>query len=76
MNDFRFLYLLIAMVCAGLISFTMTPVVRVFAFKTGAIDVPRDERRMHKTPIPRLGGLAIFAGFTIATMVFCEVTPV
>ena len=76
MNDFRFLYLLIAMVCAGLISFTMTPVVRVFAFKTGAIDVPRDERRMHKVPIPRLGGLAIFAGFTIATMVFCKVTPV
>ncbi len=75
MNNTDYVYLLIAMVCAALISFTMTPIVRVFAFKTGAIDVPRDERRMHNRPIPRLGGLAVFAGFSVASLVFCEISP-
>ncbi len=75
MNNLSYVYLLIAIVCAGLISFTMTPIVRVFAFKTGAIDVPKDERRMHSRPIPRLGGLAVFAGFSIASMVFCDMSP-
>lgn len=75
MNNLSYIYLLIAMVCAGLISFTMTPIVRVFAFKTGAIDVPKDERRMHNRPIPRLGGLAVFAGFSIASVVFCDMSP-
>lgn len=75
MDNLSYIYLLIAIVCAGLISFTMTPIVRVFAFKTGAIDVPKDERRMHSRPIPRLGGLAVFAGFSIASMVFCDMSP-
>lgn len=63
------------MAFAGLISFTMTPIARVLAYKVGAIDVPKDERRMHKKPIPRMGGVAVFAGFSIASMVFCKVTP-
>ncbi len=63
------------MLCAGLISFTMTPAARVLAYKLGAIDVPKDERRMHNKPIPRLGGIAVFIGFSVSTMVFCDVTP-
>ena len=66
--------LLVVMVCAALISFTMTPIVRVLAHRVGAIDVPKDDRRMHKVPIPRMGGLAIFAGFVITTLVFCEIS--
>lgn len=69
------IYILAAMVLAGLIAFTTTPAVSVLAYKIGAIDVPRDNRRMHKKPTPRIGGLAIFAGFVIATLVFCEVRP-
>ena len=46
-----------------ILSFAMTPIVKNFALKVGAIDVPTDERRMHRHPIPRLGGLAIFIGF-------------
>lgn len=64
-----------AMLFAFLISFTMTPVVRVIACKIGAID-PIDNRRMHKEPKKRLGGLAIFIGFVAATMTFAEYTPV
>ncbi len=48
----------IAFVCA----FVATPFVRKLAIKLGAIDVPKDDRRMHKKPIPRMGGLAIFIG--------------
>ena len=69
------IYILAAMVLAGLIAFTTTPAVSVLAYKIGAIDIPRDNRRMHKKPTPRIGGLAIFAGFVIATLVFCEVRP-
>ncbi len=71
----QYIYLLAAAVLAGLIAFTTTPAVSALAYKIGAIDVPRDERRMHKKPTPRIGGLAIFAGFVIATLVFCEITP-
>ncbi len=66
--------LLITILCAFLITFTTTPIARVIAFKVGAIDVPKDNRRMHKKPIPRMGGLAIFLGFAITVLVFCEPT--
>ena len=35
----------------------------------------KDERRMHKTPIPRLGGLAIFIGFMVSILLFVPITP-
>lgn len=69
------IYIFAAMVLAGLIAFTTTPAVRVLAYKIGAIDVPLDSRRMHKKPMPRIGGLAIFIGFVVATLVFCDITP-
>ncbi len=69
------IYILAALLLAGLIAFTTTPAVSVLAYKIGAIDVPLDERRMHKKPTPRIGGLAIFAGFVISSLVFCELTP-
>ncbi len=69
------IYLLAAMALAALVAFTSTPAVSVLAYKIGAIDVPRDSRRMHKKPTPRIGGLAIFFGFVVATLVFCKLTP-
>ncbi len=70
----NFVYSALAVLCAGLIAFTMTPPVRVLAFRIGAVDIPLDQRRMHKKPIPRIGGLAIFFGFTASTMIFCNPT--
>ena len=64
-----FLALLVALV----VSFLMTPVVKTFAYKVGAIDVPKDARRMHHVPIPRLGGLAIFIGFIFSILLFANV---
>ena len=40
------------------LSFALTPLVKLLAVKIGAVDVPKDKRRMHDHPIPRLGGLA------------------
>ena len=38
--------------------------------RMGAVDVPRDGRRMHDHPIPRMGGLAIFFGFILSALIF------
>lgn len=61
---------LFAFVTAMAVSFGATPVVRILAKNIGAVDVPRDNRRMHKVPIPRMGGLAIFLGFVTAALLF------
>ena len=66
---------IIAVICSALLAFTLTPPTRVLAFRIGAIDIPKDDRRMHKKPMPRIGGFAIFAGFTISTIIFCTPTP-
>ena len=59
-----------ALLCAMLVSYFLSPVVKSFAYKIGAIDVPKDARRMHKKPTPRLGGLAIFLGFILSVLLF------
>ena len=69
----RFLVLLfLAFVVAFFASFFATPFAIRLAHKIGAIDVPKDKRRMHKEPIPRLGGLAIVLGFVVSVICFCE----
>lgn len=69
------LLVVLAFVVAFLASFASTPLARELAEKIGAIDVPKDTRRMHKTPTPRLGGVAIFAGFLISVICFVVLTP-
>lgn len=52
---------LVALFAAGI----MTPLIRSWAIDSGLYDIPND-RKIHKFPIPRLGGVAIWAGFLIA----------
>ena len=55
MPDLSFmLRLTAALLGSGLIAFLATPLVKSLAYKVGAIDVPNDNPRMHKVPIPRL----------------------
>lgn len=63
-----------SLVAALVMSFAATPVVKSFAQKVGAIDVPRDGRRVHDHPIPRLGGLAMFLGFILSVVIFADIT--
>ncbi len=60
----------LTLVTALVVSLLATPLVKVLAQKMGAMDVPKDDRRMHHVPIPRMGGLAIFLGFLIASLAF------
>ena len=36
------------------------------AKKVGAVDIPKDKRRMHKNPMPKFGGPAVILGFLIS----------
>lgn len=65
---------LAALLVAALVALISTPVIRSLAFRVGAVDVPRDARRMHNHPIPRMGGLAIFFGFILSVLVFQPLT--
>lgn len=67
------IFILLALVMAFLISFASTPTVIALAHKIKAIDVPKDERRVHKKPIPLIGGLAIFYGFVISVLCFAVI---
>lgn len=62
-----FRYPLLAGAVALILSMVLTPLVKKLAFKYGAVDDPkRDDRRVHKVPLPRWGGIAIFGGFFLA----------
>ena len=62
--------MLLAFAVSLLVAYVMTPPVKRFAEKVGAIDVPKDNRRVHDHPIPRMGGLAIFIGFMLSLIFF------
>ncbi len=66
-------FIILALAVAFLISFATTPAVIALANKVKAIDVPKDERRVHKKPIPLIGGLAIFYGFIISVLCFAVI---
>ena len=67
------LWILLAVLVASVLSFAATPLVKKLAVSVGAMDVPKDNRRMHKVPIPRLGGLAIFVAFVITVLIFAKI---
>ena len=56
----------IAFLLALIMSFMTTPYTIKIAKKIGAIDVPKDERRMHKNAMPKFGGPAVIFGFLIS----------
>lgn len=49
----------------------MVPIVKKIAFHIGALDIP-NARKVHKKPMPRIGGLAIFLGFLFGYILFGE----
>ncbi|WP_082110086.1 MraY family glycosyltransferase [Demequina phytophila] len=56
------------MAIAALVTYVATPAMRHLAFRVGAITAVR-ARDVHTTPIPRLGGVAIFLGLATAGVV-------
>ena len=62
--------LIAAFVVAGLVSCCVTPIVRRFAPALGLIDLP-GHRKVHVTPTPRGGGIAIFLGAVVPLLATC-----
>ncbi len=58
-------YLLIFLLAAGS-SLLFTPLVRRWCIAFGWLDEVNDERRVHKKPMPRLGGVAIFGALVVS----------
>lgn len=56
-----------------LISVVLVPIAKIAANHVGAIDMP-NERKVHKKPMPRMGGLAIFASFLLCYMLYAKST--
>src|SRR5690242_10295380 len=55
--------------CALAISWLLTAVLIRLSPRLGLVDNP-SERKVHTSPTPRGGGLAIFAAVTLATILF------
>lgn len=60
-----------AFLIALTVSLVVMPTIILLAKKTGAMDAP-NARKVHKKPIPRIGGLGIYAGF-MAAIIFVAV---
>lgn len=56
----------IAFLLAFIVSFMATPYTIKIAHKIGAVDVPKDKRRMHKRAMPKFGGPAVILGFIVS----------
>lgn len=64
------LTLLAAFVTAFVLALIFTPAAIKLAPKIGAMDIPKDGRRMHSKAMPRFGGMAIFLGTTASMAIY------
>ena len=62
-------------ILAFAVSLITTPVAMKIAPKIGAMDIPKDGRKLHKKAIPRFGGMGIFLGTMTSTIFFLWGSP-
>ncbi len=60
----------IAFLLAFIVAFMATPYTIKIAQKIGAVDVPKDQRRMHKKAMPKFGGPAVILRFSSISWLF------
>ena len=58
----------IAFLLAFIVTFMATPYTIKIAHKVGAVDIPKDQRRMHKKAMPKFGGPAVILGFLVSVV--------
>ncbi len=58
-----------AIIFAYFVVLMLVPQVITLANRIGAVDIPC-ERKVHATPVPRIGGLAIYFGYIVSVMLF------
>lgn len=59
---------ILAFFIAFILSVIFTLIVKKIAIHYKILDIPKDDRRIHKKPIPLLGGVAIFLSFTLVVL--------
>ena len=59
-----------------LVSFVATREVRDLANRRGWVSAPQDRRHVHQSPLPRLGGVAIFLAFSVSVIVWLALSLV
>lgn len=69
-NGINIFYIILTTFISSLI---LVPIIKKIALHINAMDIP-DERKVHKKPMPRLGGLAIFLSFLVGYMLFAPLT--
>ncbi|OGS20765.1 MAG: hypothetical protein A3J83_01640 [Elusimicrobia bacterium RIFOXYA2_FULL_40_6] len=52
-------------ILGGALAYVLTPLLIHFGYKFNLLDHP-NERKVHKIPVPRIGGIAIYTAFMIA----------
>lgn len=71
MKETEFLFLLLAAITAFLVAFLTLPVLIKYSLKKNLVVVP-GRRKLHKKVTPSLGGIAIFAGFLLSSLVWID----
>ena len=62
-------------VSAFLLCLGLTPLCRMAAIRFGLLDQPDQNRKLHKIPVPRLGGFAIMVSYAAAVLVVVKLAP-
>ena len=65
-----FLVLAVGYLISAITALLLTPLLRRLAYQKGWVDEPKDNRRMHTLPVPRIGGVAIMGGFAAGIVYF------
>jgi UDP-GlcNAc:undecaprenyl-phosphate/decaprenyl-phosphate GlcNAc-1-phosphate transferase len=63
-------------VAAALSAAVAVPIITALAMRWRLLDYPDGERHLHDRPVPRLGGVAVFAGLTLAISLSAVMAPV
>lgn len=70
MDNFIFTHYLLPFGGALAVSFILTILVRALAIKRKIVDLPIGERKIHRQPVPLLGGVAVYLTFLILIIIF------
>ncbi|MCL6600037.1 MAG: undecaprenyl/decaprenyl-phosphate alpha-N-acetylglucosaminyl 1-phosphate transferase [Alicyclobacillus macrosporangiidus] len=62
-------YYILSFLTAFVIVYALVPYVRRIALRTGFVDRP-NQRKIHKEPVPLLGGLALYVGVVVTSALF------
>ncbi|NLF39974.1 undecaprenyl/decaprenyl-phosphate alpha-N-acetylglucosaminyl 1-phosphate transferase [bacterium] len=68
-----YLYAVLGLSAAG-ITYGLTIVLIKVMPRLGVMDLP-DERKIHREPVPKLGGLALFAAIAVCLALACAISP-